>query len=104
MKRFKVNAALIPYLEKLHEKKGVKCHVLFENDTCYMETPLSGNAFHRKVKIARCQKREREEGLLVPILTAETAANERKKKRVLLKYGTRTYILPSKEYKKLNNY
>ena len=61
MKRFKVNAALIPYLEKLHEKKGVKCHVLFENGTCYMETPLSGNAFHRKVKIARCQKREREE-------------------------------------------
>ena len=26
MKRFKVNEALIPYLEQLHDKKGIKCH------------------------------------------------------------------------------
>ena len=104
MKRFKVNEALIPYLEQLHDKKGIKCHVLFENGTWYVESSLSGNEFHRKVKIARCQKKEKEEGLPIPILTAETAADERKKKQVLLKYGTRTYVLPAQEYKKVNNY
>ena len=104
MNKFKVNEALIPYLEKLHDSKGITCHVLYDNGTCYMRTPLSGNAFHRQVKVARCQKKEKEEGLLVPILTAETAADERKKKRVLLKYGTRTYILPEQEYKKISNY
>ena len=61
MNKFKVNEALIPYLKKLHDRKGITCQVLYDNGTCYMRTPLSGNAFHRQVKVARCQKKEKEE-------------------------------------------
>lgn len=97
MNYYKVNRDLIPYMEKLHEEKGMSFSITDKGEQTFLHTPLSGNAYHRMVKVARCIRTEQEEKLPFPILTAETASNAKKKKKVLKKYGTRTYVLPHLE-------
>ncbi len=58
-KKKKVRNTLLPFFEKVLKNKRIKYKILeSDNEFTFVETKLSGNAFHRMIEKAMCEKQK----------------------------------------------
>lgn len=91
MRTFNVSKKILPYMTGLLQEKG-KTFCLLKQGT-KITLDMSGNEFHKIVEISRCRYLEDRDNLSFPVLRPCLMHDSRKKREILEKYNSRSFIL-----------